>query len=131
MSDKEYVYMATCGPYVKVGLTRNPPNERIKQLDGGTPTPTALLHYWTAPCALDLERALHVLLRKYNERREWFLLPIEVIDALCETPDDVMEMLANVDSPAALLLFRAVAEGTQLKVEHTCAPMEVPNAEEG
>lgn len=61
----------------KIGRTKNP-NERISNIQVGNPTFYRLLNLIKCKNYFSGEKYLHLILKKYRKRGEWFLLPEEV-----------------------------------------------------
>ena len=69
--------------YHKIGISKHPA-KRIQQLDVPGVLDLTLLHSVPTMFARQTERMVHDALQRYRISPEWFLLPDEVIAALCE-----------------------------------------------
>ena len=74
-----YVIRAVDTPFVKIGVANNPIS-RLKNLQTGMPTELVLLA--SAMWPDDNERRLHMVLRQYRRRGEWFELPDQILVSL-------------------------------------------------
>lgn len=69
------IYLITCDGYTKIGHTDGSPNERLRQLQTGSPHTHLLLGI--APGDIAHERALHAEFADCHIRGEWFELTID------------------------------------------------------
>jgi len=77
------VYFVRCGNFVKVGHSGSA-RGRIYALSSMTPYPLQVLKVISG--GLSAERAIHVILRAYHHRFEWFRLEPELAAAISELP---------------------------------------------
>lgn len=100
-----YVYLLFCvgtdgNEGYKIGITKNDPNKRVKQLQTGNDSKIQLLKQYQSENYLKVEKWLH---RKYNSfktesNNEWFALqPEHVISFIkdCKEADDNINFLLN------------------------------------
>jgi hypothetical protein len=100
-----YVYLLFCvnkdgSEGYKIGITKNDPNKRVKQLQTGNESKIQLLKHYKSENYLKVEKWMH---RKYNAykteaKNEWFSLEAEhVITFLkdCEEADNNINFLLN------------------------------------
>ena len=81
---RQAVYIAaTANGFHKIGISKHP-EKRIRQLNIPGVLDLALLHTVPTMFARKTERLIHDSLQEYRVSPEWFQLPGEVIDALCE-----------------------------------------------
>ena len=68
-----FIYVFQLGPFVKVGIARNP-QERLKGLLSENPLDVRLAWATRVPtgCASLVEYEAHCSLRRYHHRNEWF-----------------------------------------------------------
>lgn len=106
--EKGYVYLLLCietdgTEYHKIGITRNEPIKRIKQLQTGNPVKISLLREYKTKNYLKVERWMH---RKYfssktEAKNEWRKLTDEQVFAFikdCEVADDNINYLLENNS---------------------------------
>lgn len=98
-----YVYLLLCVEsdgveHHKIGITKNPPMKRLKQLQTGSANKIILLHYYQSVNYLKVERWMH---RKYfssktEAKNEWRKLSDEEVFAFisdCKEADDNIKFL--------------------------------------
>jgi hypothetical protein len=68
----------------KIGISKHP-EKRIQQLDIPGVLDLILLHTVPTMFARKTERLVHDALQEYRVSPEWFQLPQDIIEALCET----------------------------------------------
>jgi hypothetical protein len=71
------IYLIACDGYTKIGHTDGSPNERLRQLQTGSPHTMHLLGI--TPGGIHDERALHAEFADRHIRGEWFELTIEQV----------------------------------------------------
>jgi hypothetical protein len=69
-----FVYLISCGGFVKVGISGNP-QRRLSLMQVCSPHKMKLLRAWRSDHADIEERNIHRLLEPYHHRGEWFKLP--------------------------------------------------------
>ena len=81
----------------KIGITKNPVEKRLKQLQTGNPSKIKILHVYETPNYLKVESMLH---RKYQtlteSNNEWRILSNEQIFSFlddCKKADELITML--------------------------------------
>lgn len=86
----------------KIGITKNDPNKRVKQLQTGNPNKISLHKKYESKNYLKVERWLH---RKYQTRteakNEWRTLTYEQVFSFlddCKTADDNIQFLLDNNS---------------------------------
>lgn len=67
---------------VKIGHTRNAPEDRVKALQSGLPFRLKLLRVYPCEKPLAIERRMHRLLRAHRETGEWFAVEVSAVDAV-------------------------------------------------
>ena len=70
-----YVYFIQAGPTIKIGLTKNNPMKRLKELQTGNARELLPRHYVRTDDMFRLERELHEYYAEYRREGEWFALP--------------------------------------------------------
>lgn len=73
--DESFIYIITDGTDFKVGVTKNSPEKRLKQLQTGNPKKLEISATFKVPSDLvyQLEREVHKEIQyKYVKRGEWF-----------------------------------------------------------
>lgn len=79
---KVYIAQSALG-FHKIGFSKHPP-QRIRQLDIPGVVDLRLLHTIPTMFAPQAERLLHDALQEYRVNREWFRLPEDLVQAICE-----------------------------------------------
>jgi hypothetical protein len=86
----------------KIGITKNDPNKRVKQLQTGNPNKISLHRKYESKNYLKVERWLH---RKYQDKteakNEWRTLTDEQVFSFlddCKTADDNIQFLLDNNS---------------------------------
>ncbi len=86
----------------KIGITKNDPNKRVKQLQTGNPNKISLHRKYESKNYLKVERWLH---RKYQDKteakNEWRTLTDEQVFSFlddCQEADDNIQFLLNNNS---------------------------------
>ena len=85
----ESIDAGTC----KIGITKNDPNKRLKQLSTGNDSPLILVSTFKTDNYRKLESWLH---RKYSDKRlngEWFMLSEEDINSFTATCHSINETI--------------------------------------
>ncbi len=74
-----YILSNTCFPYLKIGFTKNDPEQRCKQLSRcqGVPTPFTLEYFAEVKCAKRVEGIIHFILAEHKVGREFFNVTVE------------------------------------------------------
>ena len=81
---RQEIYIAeTAEGFHKIGISKQP-EKRIQQLTVPGVLDLMLLHTIPTMFARKTERLVHDSLQEYRISPEWFRLPDDVIDALCE-----------------------------------------------
>lgn len=81
---RQAIYVAeTAQGFHKIGISKHP-EKRIQQLDIPGVLDLMLLHTIPAMFARKTERIIHDSLQEYRVSPEWFQLPEDVIETLCE-----------------------------------------------
>ena len=97
--EEGYLYvMHGHSAYVKIGITKNHPRERLKQLNSGTKLPAKikLLRQIKTPHYRKTEQILHRALKEFRAEGEWFLLPPVALVALSFlNPSHIEELIDN------------------------------------
>lgn len=106
--EKGYVYLLLCiesdgAEHHKIGITRNEPSKRVKQLQTGNATKISLLREYKTKNYLKVERWMH---RKYFNLKteagnEWRKLTDEQVFSFisdCEEADDNINFLLQHNS---------------------------------
>ena len=105
MKIEGYVYLLLviddfCNEYYKIGITKNTPNKRIKNLQTGNYNKIELLYYYKSIHYKKIEKNLHTrfILKKTSAENEWFNLEVEdVLNFLkyCEYGDIIFKELES------------------------------------
>jgi len=90
--DISYIYIITDGENFKVGVTKNDPLKRLKQLQTGNPKILRIARTFKLPSdkVYSLEREAHkAIQRRYAKRGEWFKSANgwdigTIVDMICE-----------------------------------------------
>lgn len=101
-----YVYLLFCvnkdgSEGYKIGVTKNDPIKRVKQLSTGNPSKIELLKHYKSENYFKVEKSIHRLYasQKTSSDNEWFILEDEhVLTFLdeCKKVDDIIDfMLKN------------------------------------
>ena len=77
---------------VKVGYTSRHPLKRLCEIQRSSPSPLVLANLWRG--SRHHEATLHRLLAASRTHGEWFLLGFDAKDALCDSVDHAIEVLA-------------------------------------
>lgn len=87
-----YVYLIRMGDtsYHKVGISQFDISQRLAQLQTANPIELVLLAYHQQEDPLEVERAIHKVLRPFHARGEWFSLPT----------DDIMQVFTDYNTMA-------------------------------
>ena len=88
---QDYVYIITDGEYQKIGVGYDP-IQRIKQCQIGNARLITLIHAIRTDDMYTLEAHIHKALKMYNIRGEWFLLPDQIIEYLCQY--DILNLIS-------------------------------------
>ena len=81
---RQVLYIAeTASGFQKIGISKHP-EQRVRQLSIPSVLDLALLHTVPTMFARKTERLIHESLQEYRVSPEWFRLPDDIIDALCE-----------------------------------------------
>jgi hypothetical protein len=78
-----YVIDAVGSGRVKIGRTATP-LARLETLDTASPYDLKILRQIKTPDAAELENQLHTRYAQYKVRREWYALPLDVLDQLLQ-----------------------------------------------
>jgi len=110
----------------KVGFTIRDPKQRLKGLQGMNPDQLELYGSFWCP-DMKVEKECHKMLSKYNIRREWFELPLDVVDETIEYFDSfyAFEHIINNlrDTEESKSIKVPVKQTVQKRVPH-CRPSQ-------
>jgi predicted GIY-YIG superfamily endonuclease len=77
-----YVYFIKCGEYYKIGYSKDA-ERRVKELDN-RPYKVELIYVSAlTPYAYKIEQKIHEWLEEYKINGEWYDLPRDMIDVVC------------------------------------------------
>jgi hypothetical protein len=97
----------------KIGITKNPPEKRLKQLQTGNSDKLTLLKYYKSENYLKVERTMHRLYasRKTESKNEWFALEDE----------HILSFLVNAKKPMlpSTLCLKIIISIINLKITHS------------
>jgi len=90
--DASYIYIITDGIDFKIGVTKNDPKKRLKQLQTGNPKVLEIANTFKVPSSevYKLEKEAHKLVQyRYAKRGEWFRNANgwdlkTIVDMICE-----------------------------------------------
>ena len=77
----------------KIGVTKNNPEKRVKQLQTGNSDELDLLYTFETNYPYRLEKMLHTNYSLYRENNEWFVLDSEQVSLFLDTCDKLQNTL--------------------------------------
>lgn len=84
----------------KIGVTKNAPQKRVKQLQTGCSSPLDLLWVYETMYPYRLEKMLHTHFSLYKVEGEWYKLPQEYVISFTKTCDRLQNTInVLLDNP--------------------------------
>lgn len=77
----------------KIGVTKNNPQKRVKQLQTGCSSPLDLLHIYETKYPYRLEKMLHTKFMLHKVEGEWYKLPKENVTSFLSICDQLQNTL--------------------------------------
>ena len=84
----------------KIGVTKNDPQKRVKQLQTGCSSPLDLLHVFETNYPYRLEKMLHIQYTSQKECGEWYNLSLDQVNSfldMCNNLQNTLNVL--LDNP--------------------------------
>jgi len=90
----------------KIGISKNDPTKRVKQLQTGNSNKLSLLTYYESKTYKEVESWLHSRYSRYKTLadNEWFILPDEVVQSFLSTCQKVDETINLLRESKTLIL---------------------------
>jgi len=82
------IYIIQCNEYYKVGISKSP-RSRLKQLQTSNPYELKLKRTYKLPSPKTSEALIHMMLKEYHVRGEWFNTELDVINSVIESLSDL------------------------------------------
>lgn len=90
-----YLYILQSGEYLKIGISKNHPRQRVKQLQTGNPNRIKLLRFYRRKDYKELERYLHNHFRRQRTAGEWFNVELEAVTSIIEKDQTMFQRIMD------------------------------------
>ncbi len=88
-----YLYILQSGEYLKIGISKNHPRQRVKQLQTGSAQEIKLLKFYRRKDYKQLEKYLHQKFRRRRIRGEWFNVELETVTSIIEKDQTMFQRI--------------------------------------
>ena len=88
-----YLYILQSGEYLKIGISKNHPRQRVKQLQTGSAQEIKLLKFYRRMDYKQLEKYLHQKFRRRRIRGEWFNVELETVTSIIEKDQTMFQRI--------------------------------------
>lgn len=94
-TNKIYLIKSLNEGLYKIGVS-NRPNNRLKEVQTGNPSPVGIVHLYESENAYKIESVLHNRYSHYNTHGEWFELSIKEEVSFLETCANIEKMILDL-----------------------------------
>lgn len=90
-----YLYILQSGNYLKIGISKNHPRQRVKQLQTGSAQEIKLLKFYKRRNYKELEKYLHYKFKRRRIRGEWFDIELQDITKEVEKENTMLQNIID------------------------------------
>ena len=80
----------------KIGVTKNDPQKRVKQLQTGCSSPLDLLHVFETNYPYRLEKMLHIQYTSQKECGEWYNLSLDQVNSFLDMCNNLQNTINSL-----------------------------------